>query len=189
MVNGGAGTALVKSTAAFAGAKIIGGSGTATLTVSTAGTLTLNAADTNLTVQLSGASKLTLGGMGFIHAIGSAAVDTITAGASNQTLTGNGGKDTLIGYTGGSDTFLDTSAHLNGVTLGNWTTGDVIDLTDMNAGTLKALKFAGGKLIVADGTHTATLTVSGTGGSTLSVSNFVTLGADGHGGTLIGYHS
>ena len=186
----GGGTALVQSTAAFAAASVVGApTGSTTLEITTAGTVTLNAADTNLTVKLDAASRLTLDKLSFVNAIGSSGADTIIAGATNQTLTGNGGIDVLTGYTGGQDTFLDSSANLNGITLGNWTANDVIDLTDMNATSLKALKYAAGKLTVTDGTHTAAIAIHGLAGTTLTLSNFSTLGTDGHGGSLIGYHA
>ena len=55
--------------------------------------------------------------MSFITAIGSGGADTIKAGASNQTLTGGAGADTLVGFSGGSDIFKDTAAHLNDDTI------------------------------------------------------------------------
>ena len=159
-----------------------------TLNITSAGIVALNAADTYVTVNLVAGSKLTLGAMGFITANGGAGKETILAGGANQTLIG-GTTDVLTGYTGGSDTFLGASAALNGDTLGNWTTGDVIDLTDMNSSSLKALTFSGGKLGVSDGTHTDAITVKAVGTATLTVGNFVVLGTDGHGGTLIGWHA
>jgi hypothetical protein len=189
-VTAGSGTGLVNATAAVAGAAVVGdASASTTLAITSAGTVTLNAADTYLTVDLAASSKLTLGKLGFISANGGAGADTILAGAANQTLIG-GAADVLTGYTGGSDTFYGASAALNGDIVGNWTSGDVIDLTDMNAATLKALAYTDssktGTLTVQDGTHSAAIIFS-TG--TLSLANFTVLGADGHGGTLIGYQT
>jgi hypothetical protein len=186
----GGGTATIAATAAFAGASVVGTStGLTTLNLTTAGTAVLNAADTYLTVNLAASSKLTLGALGFITANGGAGADTIIGGAANQTLIG-GAADVLTGYTGGTDTFLGASAALGGDTIGNWTTGDVLDLTDMNSATLKALTYAAGKssgkLTVNDGTHTAIITFSGAG---LALHNFTVIGSDGHGGTLIDFHS
>ena len=140
------------------------------------------------TVNLLAGTKLGLGAIGFITANGGAGTDTITAGGANQTLIG-GTKDVLNGAAAGSDTFLGTSAALNGDTIGGWTTGDVLDLTDMNAATLKALTYVAGKtsgtLTVKDGTHTSAIIF---GGKTTALTNFTVIGSDGHGGTLIGFH-
>ena len=54
-----------------------------------------------------------------------------TAGAINQTLTGGAGADTLIGFSGGFDTFKDTAANLNGDTIQNFVASDTIDLTNL----------------------------------------------------------
>ncbi len=187
-VTAGSGTAVVDATVALAGASVVGNSsGQTNLDITSAGTATLNAADTYLTVDLAASSKLVLDKLGFITANGGAGSDTIVAEAANQTLVG-GTADVLTGFSGGSDTFLGASAALNLDTIGNWTTGDVIDLTDMNSATLQALSYVKstktGTLTVQDGTHTSAITFS-TGA--LSVANFVVIGGDGHGGTLIGY--
>ncbi len=187
-VTAGSGTAVVDATVALAGASVVGNaSGQTTLDITSAGTATLNAADTYLTVDLAASSKLVLDKLGFITANGGAGSDTIVAEATNQMLIG-GTADVLTGFTGGSDTFLGASAALNHDTIGNWTTGDVIDLTDMNSATLQALSYLKstktGTLTVQDGTHTSAISFS-TGA--LSAANFVVIGGDGHGGTLIGY--
>jgi hypothetical protein len=132
---------------------------------------------------------LTLGKLGFITASGAAGHDTLIAGGANQTLVG-GAADVLTGSPLGSTSFLGSSAALNGDMLGNWTTGDVIDLTDMNSTTLKALAYVAGStagtLTVSDGTHSAAILFSST---TLGAGNFTVLGNDGGSGTLIGYHT
>ena len=185
----GGGTATINGTALQAVASVVGtATGLTTLNITSAGIVALNAADTYVAVNLVAGSRLTLGAMGFITANGGAGKETILAGGANQTLIG-GTTDVLTGYTGGSDTFLGASAALNGDTLGNWTTGDMIDITDMNSATLKALTFSGGKLGASDGTHTDAITVKAVGTGTLTVGNFVVLGTDGHGGTLIGWHA
>ena len=182
----GGGTALVQATAANAGASVVGATGgTTTLEVTTAGSVTLNAADTGLTVKLDLAGKLTLSAMGFITAVGSAGADNITAMATGQTLTGGAGLDTLTGYGGGGDTFSDTATGLSGDTVNNWAVGDTIDLTNVVAANLKALTFAAGALMVTDGAVSASIKF----GAGAALANFNALGADGHGGTLLGYHS
>jgi hypothetical protein len=185
-ITAGSGTALVRGTAAFAGASVIGNANsTTTLEITTAGVANLNAADTYLTVRLDAAGTLKLSTLSFITAIGSAGNDTITALGANQTLTGGLGTDTLIGYTGGADIFADTAAGLSGDTIHNWTTGDVIDISNINAANVHALTFSANTLGVTDGT-TSTAIKFTTG---LALSNFSVLGSDGHGGILIGYHT
>ena len=185
-VHAGTGTALVKSVAANAGAGVIGRSGSSTtLEVTNAGTVTLGAQDAYLTVKLDAASTLHLNGMAFVTAIGSTGADTLIAGAANQTLSGGGGRDTLTGFSGGGDIFMDTTKAVIGDTVGNWTTGDVLDITDLSPATAKITGFAAGKLSVTDGTHKATIAFTGT----LAAHNFTVIGTDGQGGTLFGYHT
>jgi hypothetical protein len=181
----GGGTALVQSLAANASASVVGTTtGSTVLQITNAGTVSLNAADTDLTVQLLGATKLTLDKLQFITANGGNGGDTIIAGAANQTLIG-GAADVLTGYSGGSDLFSGATAALNGDTIGDWTTGDAIDLTDMS--TSATLSYAGntksGKLTVSSGSLKAV--ISFTGDYTLS--NFARPVSDGHGGALIAY--
>ncbi len=181
----GGGIALVQSLAANASASIVGTTtGSTVLQITNAGTVTLNAADTDLTVQLGGTTKLTLDKLQFITANGGNGGDTIIAGAANQTLIG-GAADVLTGYSGGGDLFSGATAALNGDTIGNWATGDSIDLTDMSASA--TLSYAGntksGKLTVSSGSLKAV--ISFTGDYTLS--NFAKPVTDGHGGALITY--
>jgi hypothetical protein len=121
----------VKATAANAGASITGLGANSTLQITNGGTVTLNAATDVATVKLSSATLLTLNGMAFITAIGSAGADTIQAGGIDQTLSGGAGADTLIGFAGGYDTFRDTAANLNGDTIKNFVNTDSIDLTNL----------------------------------------------------------
>lgn len=186
-VTAGGGVALVQATAALASAAVVGtATGLTTLEITNAGTVTLNAADTYVTVKLDGTTKLTLDKLGFITADGSNGHDTIAAGAANQTLIGGAG-DALTGFTSGGDMFSGASAALSGDTIKNWTAGDTIDLTDMSASA--TLSYAGnassGTLTVSDGTHTSALLFSGK----FTAANFSAPVADGHGGALIGYQS
>ena len=121
----------VKATAANAGAAISGLGANSTLRITTGGTIALNATTDVTTVKLTSASILMLNGMQFITAIGSTGSDTIQAGAINQTLSGGGGTDTLIGFLGGDDTFSGTAAQLNGETIQNFTSTDVINFTNL----------------------------------------------------------
>jgi hypothetical protein len=186
-VNGGGGIALLKGTAAFAGALVNGGTGKTTLELTTGGTATLNAADNNLTVKLDAMTNLTLSKMSFITADGSAGADTITAMASGQTLTGGAGADILTGYSGFGDTFADTAAGLNGDTLKLFGGSDTIDVSDVSSTLAKSLVYTGnttaGTLKVSDGTHTANIKFTGS----YTTANFQ-LATDNHGGSLITFH-
>ncbi len=182
----GGGSSVVQSAAAYAGASVVGTStGSLALDISSAGTVTLNAADTDLSVQLGAKVKLTLGKLGFITVNGGNGGDTIVAGAGNQTLIG-GTADVLTGFAGGGDVFSGASAALSGDTLGNWTTGDVINLTDMSASA--TLSYAGtrksGKLTVSDGVHSSFISFTGD----FTAANFASPISDGQNGVLIGYH-
>ena len=184
----GGGTATINGNNFTAAAAIVGTTtGSTTLNVTSGGNMTLNAADTYVTVKLNAATHLTLDTLGYITANGGNGGDTIIAGGANQTLFG-GASDVLTGSTAGTDRFVGASAALNGDTLGNWTTGDVIDLTDMNYQTVQALGFTAGSskdtLTVKDGTHTSAILFTGSG---LTSANFYVVGNDGSGGTLIGW--
>jgi hypothetical protein len=187
LANTAGGTALVQATAALASDKVIGTSGgiaATTLEVTTGGSVTLNAADSNLTVQLDARTNLTLGSLGFITAEGSTAGgETITARGANQTLQTIGGNDTLVGSASFGDSFLGKGAGFAGDVIKNFGGSDTIDLTDIVFATLKPLSFTSttDKLAASDATHSATLTF--TGGSYTSASFAVV--SDGHGGTLI----
>jgi hypothetical protein len=167
-VNGGTGTDTVTVSSSTIGATIGGGSGGAnTLQVTGGGTMSMGANITNMQTVLLGsaatpynftANSLT----GLVVNDLSSGFDTISAGGLNQTLTGGAaGHETMMGYSGGNSTFKDTTAKLNGDTIGNFTaTGSAIDLTDMNSA-LVTLSFnedasnTFGTLHVTDGTHVA----------------------------------
>ncbi len=174
----------IKATAANAGALISGLGANSTLDITTGGTIALNAGTDVGTVKLSAASNLTLNGMQFI-AVGSSGNDTITAGGIGQTLTGGAGADTLIGFSGGFDTFSDTAAHLNGDTIKNFLTSDTIDLTN--------LAFAGSTVTaVASGANTKVTVVSGTTKSSFTLAGPFTasgfqLASDGATGAFLKY--
>jgi Ca2+-binding RTX toxin-like protein len=155
-----------------------------TLDITTGGTIALNAGTDVGTVKLSAASNLTLNGMQFI-AVGSSGNDTITAGGIGQTLTGGAGADTLIGFSGGFDTFSDTAAHLNGDTIKNFLTSDTIDLTN--------LAFAGSTVTaVASGANTKVTVTAGTTKSSFTLAGSFTasgfqLASDGATGAFLKY--
>ncbi len=187
LANTAGGTALVQARAALASDKVIGTPGSiaaTTLEITTGGSVTLNAGDTNLTVQLDARTNLTLGSLGFIKAVGSTAGgETITAGAANQTLQTIGGNKTLVGSASFGDIFLGKVAGFAGDLIKNFGTGDLVDLTDIAFGTLKPLSFSGTTnttLTATDATHSGTVTFAGSFATTkFSTAN------DGNGGTLI----
>lgn len=172
----------VDATAANAVASISGLGANSTLDITTGGTITLNAHTDVTTVKLTSASTLILNGMAFITADGSTGKDTIQAGGIDQTLTGGGGADTLIGYSGGFDTFKDTAAHLNGVTISDFVSSDQIDITN--------LAFAGATLTAtASGANTLVTAKSGGTTTKFTINSITpagfTLASDGATGILI----
>ncbi|MEA2741661.1 MAG: large repetitive protein, partial [Acetobacteraceae bacterium] len=150
------------------------------------GSKTVDPTLTGVTVQLDTATNLTLNKMGFITAVGSVGADTISAQAVNQTLTGAGGTDTLVGFSGFGTTFKDSSSGLNGDQVKLFGGSDVIDLTDLLSAAAKPLTYKGttvsGVLAVGDGIHTANITFIGS----YSVSDF-RLSGDGAAGSLISF--
>ena len=174
----------VNASAANAVASVSGLGANSTLDITSGGTITLNANTDVTTVKLSAASMLMLNGMQFIMADGSTGADTIQAGAINQTLTGGGGADTLIGFSGGFDIFKDTAAHLNGVTIENFVTSDKIDFTNLTyaaTDTVTTAKSgANTKVTVTAGATKSTFTLDGAWSS----AGFV-LAPDGATGTFL----
>jgi len=109
------------------------------------------------------------------------------ATAAGQTLTAGPGIWTLSGFAGGGDTFVGTAAALDADTIQNWASADTLDLTDMGFATahLAVTGIAGGgTLAVGDGSHSTDIAFGGA----VTSANFVLLGNDGHGGTLIGWY-
>jgi len=182
MVSGGA-NEWVKATAANASAVVSGLGANSTLEITSGGTVTENVTTDVGTVKLDGATTLNLNGMAFVTAIGSGGNDTISAGGIDQALTGGGGADTLIGYSGGFDTFRDMASGLNGDTIRAFLASDTIDITDLGFGaaTLKATASGSNTLVTAtSGATKATFTLAGS----FSASGFV-LASDGKTGTII----
>jgi hypothetical protein len=173
----------ILATAANGGALVTGVGAGSTLEITSGGTVALNAATSVGTVKLDAATNLTLSKMSFITAAGSSGADTITAGSANQTLTGGGGADTLIGFSGGYDTFSDKASGLNGDTIKGFLATDQIDVTD--------LAFAGALLTVAaSGLNTQVTLTSGSTKSVFTLAGSLSatgfhLASDGASGTLL----
>ncbi|MEA2743572.1 MAG: hypothetical protein QOG25_1943 [Acetobacteraceae bacterium] len=135
------------------------------------------------TVKLDVATGLQLNGIEFLHAIGSDGADTIKAGGTDQTLTGGKSADTLAGFAGGSDTFLDTAAGLDGDTIRNFVASDRIDITDLGFAAAQLTAIASGgdtEVTVKSGLTTTTFTMTGS----LSAGGFQ-LASDGATGTSV----
>jgi hypothetical protein len=183
-VDTGTGTSVVKVTAANAGAQVTT-EGSATLQITTGGAAVLNQYDAFVGVQMLSAGNLTLSKMSFVSATGSSGNDTITALATQQTLTGGGGTDTLIGFSGFGDTFLDTAAGLNGDTIQNFGGNDLIDISNLTRASA-TLAYSGsataGTLSLSDGVHSASITLTSATGLASSLFH---MSSDGHGGTYV----
>jgi|GEM_PF-5878133 len=182
-VIGGSGTDTYMIGAGTAGATITGGSGSNTLQVTGGGSVTLGNGISGIqTVRLMQPAMLSLNGMQFVQAIGGSGADTLVAGGINQTLTGGGGGDVLIGSSAGGDVVLDRSANLNGATIDGLVASDLIDITDLNfakASLTKTGAPGGMTLGFSDGHHAGTIALD-----IAPTSTFV-LASDGHTGTMI----
>jgi Putative Ig domain len=189
IVRGSTGNLNVQAIAANAGVSIDSGTGSNELDITTAGTVTLNAVDNNLTVQLDAAnSKLTLDHMQFIHAEGTGGNDLIIAGAAGQTLTGGGTGDTLEDAGHYGVRFQDTIAGIEGDTLADFSKVDTIDIVGFGSALASAVyngtygTSGSGVLALTNGTGTVAIQMSGlAAGATFHAAS------DLGGGTLITY--
>ena len=122
--------------------------------------------------------------MQFITARGSSGADTIIAEATNQTLTGRGGGDTLIGYAGGHDLFQDTLGGMGDALIQGFVSTDHIDITNIAyAGAVITATSSGGMtaMHVVSGTTATRFVMQGS----FSQAGF-SMAADAGGGILIG---
>ena len=166
--------------------------GTGTLQVAGGGSYTMPGTLTNIgTVVIDDTAKqstsLTLAAQPFLTAIGGAGSDTITAMAAQQTLTGGPGIETLIGYAGFGDTFLDSSAWLNDDTIKYFGGSDLIDITNLGTGATTAYSgsTSAGTLSVSVGGLGVVDSITFTAGSNLTAL-LANVSSDGHGGLYIG---
>jgi hypothetical protein len=181
--------------------------GTATLTLTkgglVVGTLTLagNYSGSQFHLRLDSAANAFISLQSIVGVVtqpasigGTIGSDTLVATANGQTLTGYGGTDTLSGGAFTGIDFKDTSANLNGSTIASFVTSDTIDLTDMKPGSVSltytpAVVSANAapvpaSLVVTDGTHAATVTLSV--GTALGIGSW-SGSSDGGGGTQLKY--
>jgi hypothetical protein len=201
-VNGGTGNAQIEvGSDILAGVTVDGGTGKSTLTIAGGGdttigdnisnmaTIVLAAFDANATLSANSIA-------GLVVQDDNTYDDTLRAGGPNQTLTGGAaGKLTFIGAT---DTiFQDPAAALDGDSIQNFLSGDLIDLTDLGyaapgsgAGqtslsfTENAAGTAGSLAVMIGGVKKSLITLSGS----FDVSRF-SVSSDGSGGTYIGYQA
>jgi Ca2+-binding RTX toxin-like protein len=192
-VHGGTGNDTIEVTSSTIGASIDGGSGQSTLEVTGGGstvmgsnvvdisTILLESAPGNLSFIANATSGLLVDDL-------SSGADMVQAGGANQTLEGGAGHDTFVGFSGGTTTFENLAAAMNGATISNFAApNDVLFLTNVNFATLTKNfvengSNTAGALTVSDGTHSASITLDGL----FSANNFHTA-ADGA-GTAITYH-
>lgn len=187
VTSGGTGERVFVS-ALDAGAQVSGLGIGSKLEITSGGSVTLNAATGGsagdlLTVKLNAATNLTLSPVQFIHAVGGNGGDTITAAAAGQTLSGGGGTDTLVGYAGGYDTFRNSVAALEGVTIGDFLPTDQIDIRNLNpaGATLTATASQADTAVsIVSGAVKAGFLMTGSFGQ----SGFA-LASDGAGGTIV----
>jgi hypothetical protein len=179
-----AGTETIDAAAFLAGIKIVSDTqATTTLDITTAGSLSLNSNDSNLTVALTaGANVLKLGALGFITAVGgTSGTESITAGAAGQTLESEGGFDTLTGYAGGGDVFAGACSSLSNDTILNFQTSDLIDIKDLDTnGTMINYIVNTGKIVVGNSVHSVSISLPGA----YTTANFG-ISSDGTGGTFV----
>jgi hypothetical protein len=124
---------------------------------------------------------------------GSGAVTSANAGGAAQTLVVPAGGTVelttpfsgVVSFAGSTGTLeIDNAASFTGKIAGQLAIGDVIDFANVTAGANAKISYSGnnspGTLTVSDGTHTASVALSGN----YSLANF-TASSDGHGGTAV----
>ena len=158
-------------------------SGGSTVTLTVAGSVAAAS-----TLQAGVSMPLTAVAKAFVTAIGGPGSDTITATAAQQTLSGGAGIETLIGYAGFGDTFVDTAAGLNGDTIRYFGGSDLIDITNLarsGANVSYAGNAAAGTLSISESGLGVVDTITFTSGTNLSGSLFH-MTNNGSGGTYLG---
>ena len=110
---------------------------------------------------------------------GTVGADLLTATANGQTLTGLGGGDTLSGGSFTGIDFKDIAASLSGSTIQAFATSDILDFTDIRAGSAVA-SYVNGILSVTDGIRSATL---GLGFASMPATGSFHIASDGATGT------
>jgi hypothetical protein len=146
-VIGSSGSLRVLATAAQAGVAVESGTGTTTLEITTGGTIALNSADRNVTVQLDAASTLALPASNSIVIDGGAGNDVFTATSgilrAGQQINGGGGVNILM-LQGGGTFDLTAPAALNSIQVVDATEGQSAGMPtiDLRNGTALTLNLA-----------------------------------------------
>jgi hypothetical protein len=143
-----------------------GTTGTNTLNITGGGTATMGVGITGVnTVTLAAATTFAANATGGLQLVGSTGADKITAGGTNQVLTGGAGADTLTGSSAGFDIFRDTAANLNGDTIVGLLGSDIIDITNLASATALISNYqvtaTSTILTLTNGANTSKITLSG----------------------------
>jgi len=182
-VNGGGAAEHILAQAAYAGDAITGAGAGSVLEIYTAGSVTLNAADTLAQVRLDQIGTLALNQASFVTAIGEVQGSTLLAGGAAQTLSSVLGGDTLVGAAAGGDVFRGTAAGLSHDYISTFLGTDSIDLTNLAyaGATLKTTSHgADTGVVVTSGHVSSSFTLAGA----FSATSF-TLASDGGTGLAI----
>ena len=141
-----------------------------------AGTTTIDAALVNHGVVTVVGGTLTLGG-----SVSGSGILQIGSGAVLDFAGVVGGGKSLR-FLGGGGTLALEQTGLFALPVAGFAAGGLLDLTALDFAAGPSLGFAGGRLSVSDGTHSAMLALTGS----FAPSGFQLMG-DGHGGVLVGY--
>jgi hypothetical protein len=180
--NSGGSGLRVEATAADACATVIGGEAGATLEVTTPGTVTLAAGDSNLTVKLDAAAVLILNNMQFITADASVGNSVVTTEAAGQTVL-SGISDTILDANSAGFTLTGAASNMNLDVIQNFNANDIIDITDFlpSATSVTASNVSGGvSLTLSSGGEQARMILAG-----FTDHGLFQVNSNGDGGSLI----
>ncbi len=170
-VRGGSGDDTIQVNSATIGATIDGGTGSSRLMITGGGVAAMGDSITRIPVVFlapsAGNYDFTANGTAGLTVTDlSGGADTLRAGGFGQTLTGGGGNDRMVGFSGGGTTFLNSAAAFNNDTISGLLGSDAIRITDMGFPGLVASFMENGSgtagvLALADGVRTTSLTIEG----------------------------
>ena len=125
-----------------AGQVLTGSDGNDSLT-GASGPDTLTGGAGNDTLSGDYGNDLVIGGDGDDLVIGGDGIDTLEGGAGNDTLNGGPGGDLMTGGAGRDAFRFNKASHVNGDRITDFSTGDRIDITDLNATFIGTAAFTG----------------------------------------------
>ncbi|MBP2296818.1 Calx-beta domain-containing protein [Azospirillum rugosum] len=125
-----------------AGQALTGGDGNDSLT-GASGPDTLTGGAGNDTLSGDYGNDLVIGGDGNDVVIGGDGIDTLEGGAGNDTLNGGPGGDLMTGGAGQDVFRFNKASHINGDRITDFSSGDRIDITDLNATFIGTAAFTG----------------------------------------------